>query len=335
MTDISVGIIGAAGYSGLELIKLLKKHKGVILKHITSSKYEGQRVCDVFPNIPDVTLTFKDHTAELTDIDVVFLAVPNKASLDIVPELLEKGIKVIDLSGVYRIKNIDLFKKYYKLEHTSPEILEKAVFGLPEIYKEKIREADLIANPGCYPTAALLALIPLKEDLQKVSTDIIIDAKSGVSGRGGRSEDDMSNYCTCNENVIPYKFFEHQHQIEIEQILKENTPYDKRIIFTPHLVPLDRGILCTIYLNFADNINVEEIRLKYEKFYENEPQVIVLKQGIYAHIKMAVNTNNIFISVEGSENRLIITSVIDNLLKGASGQAVQNLNTLFDLENML
>ena len=332
---INVGIIGAAGLSGQELIRILTRHPGVSLRVLTSSKYAGQGVGDVFPEFSRVPLTFANHNAPLDGCDVVFLAVPNKASLEIVPGLLTQGLRVIDLSGVFRLRDLGVFSRFYGLEHTAQKELEESVFGLPEAFREKIKTARLIGNPGCYPTAALLGLLPLGELAGGLASAPIIDAKSGVSGAGGRVEDDSTNFMEVNENLKAYKIFEHQHAPEIAQYFEDLTPYDANakgeVIFTPHLLPIGRGILSTIYLRFEEPQSHEAVRQKYAEFAEREPFAVLLPEGRNAEIKMAQGTNDCIISLharEGGKDWVVVTA-IDNLLKGASGQAVQNMNIMF------
>ena len=333
---IRVAIIGAAGLSGVELLHWFERHPSVQVVTITSAKYQGQQLKEVFPQFHRSTLRFENHHTPL-NCEVAFLAIPNQASLELVPQLLRQKIKVIDLSGVYRIPEVSLFEKYYQLSHSSPALIQQAVFGLPEIYRNKMKEAVLIANPGCYPTGALLGILPAQEFLEDLSSAPIIDAKSGVSGAGGRVEDDSTNYMTVNENFKAYKVFTHQHQPEIEYYLHQNTGYrfeSGSLLFTPHLLPLSRGILSTIYLRFHSPISPAKMRERYEQFAQQQPFVTVLAQGQMPDLKMVQHTNQCYIGLEtdeGHKNWIIIT-VIDNLVKGAAGQAIQNMNLMFGLE---
>ncbi len=335
---IRVAIIGAAGLSGLELIHWLRFHPQVELTVLTSSKYEGQTLQALFPRFTGMSQTFEKHETNVDHCDFAFLAIPNKASLDLVPELLKKNIRVVDLSGVYRLSDIPVFEKYYKLAHTSPELLDTAIFGLPEYYKERIGNANLIANPGCYPTGALLGMLPFGNLLENLSTAPILDAKSGVSGAGGRVEDDTTNYVTVNENFKAYKVFNHQHTPEIEQYLEELTGYRAQqhgdLTFTPHLLPLNRGILTTIYLRFHDALPVEKVRASFEEMSENNPFVHVLPAGAFPDLAMVQHTNNCQIGIAHDESRKnwIVITAIDNLVKGAAGQAIQNMNLMFGLD---
>jgi N-acetyl-gamma-glutamyl-phosphate reductase len=340
---IRTAIIGAAGLSGQELIRILSRHPEASLEVVTSTKFAGQRVGDVFPQFGRVDLSFQPNDAVLNGtakegIDVAFLAVPNIASLDLAPMLLKRGVKVIDLSGVFRLKNVAVFEKRYGLAQTAPEALKQAVFGLPEAYRELIRPARLIANPGCYPTGALLALLPLAELAGLLAAPPIIDAKSGVSGAGGRVEDESTNFLSVYENFKAYKVFTHQHQPEIEQVLEEMTPYraatQGAVVFTPHLLPIARGIFSTIYLRFERPVTKGEMWTQFADFAAREPFVQLLPDGKMAELAMVRDTNDCVMSLHPDETgrNWVICTVIDNLVKGASGQAVQNMNLMFGVE---
>ncbi|MBF0237566.1 MAG: N-acetyl-gamma-glutamyl-phosphate reductase, partial [SAR324 cluster bacterium] len=295
---INVGILGAGGLSGLELIHWLSHHPEVKITVATSSVYANQPVKKLFPRFTGQDLVFNPHDASVDACDVVFLAVPNEASLARTPELIAQGKKVIDLSGVFRIKNTKVFEQAYKLEHTAPELLEEAVFGLPEYYAESIKNARLIANPGCYPTGSLLGLLPFGKLLENLKESPIIDAKSGVSGAGGRAENSTTNYVTVNENFKTYKVFGHQHQPEIQQYLEFLTPYRSasmgELIFTPHLLPLNRGILSTIYLRFTQAVSKEEVYSGFEALASKNPFVNFLGKET-PDLQMVQNTNHCFI----------------------------------------
>lgn len=335
---IQAAIIGAAGLSGLELIRLLNRHPQVSLSTLTSAKYAGQKVGETFPELGDLGHTFVPHEAPLNGCDVAFLAVPNKASLELVPRLLADGHRVIDLSGVFRLRDTKVFKARYGLEQTAPEALAEAVFGLPEAYREVVRGARLVANPGCYPTGALLGLLPLADLLGELTAPPIIDAKSGVSGAGGRVEDDATNFMEVNENFKAYKVFNHQHTPEIAQVLADCTPFDEarqgEVIFTPHLLPLSRGILSTIVLRFGEPVAPEEVRRRFTEFATREPFVTVLPEGRGAELKMVQFRNDCVISLhhDATARNWVVVTAIDNLVKGAAGQAVQNMNLLFGFE---
>jgi len=335
---IKAAIIGAAGLSGLELIRILHAHPGAELGTVTSTKYKGQRVNEVFPELRGISQSFVDHDAALNGAEVAFLAVPNKVSLELAPRLLAQGIKVIDLSGVFRLHDLPVFEKAYGMKQSAPETLAQAVFGLPEAFRDEIAGARMIANPGCYPTGALLGLLPFGELLGSLTMPPIIDAKSGVSGAGGRVEDDSTNFMEVNENFKAYKIFSHQHTPEIEEYLTRLTPFAPErmgaVVFTPHLLPVGRGILSTMYLRFADPADPEEVRERFEAFVAENPFLTLLRPGRYAELKNAVNTNACVISLhpDADPRNWIVLTAIDNLLKGASGQAVQNMNLMFGLD---
>ena len=332
---INVTIIGAAGLSGLELIHILRHHPGVKLTGVTSQRYAGQAVGEVFPQFNRLDLSFTRHDAPLNGCDLAFLAVPNKASLELTAKLLKQGIRVVDLSGVFRLRDVEVFRKHYHLEHTEPEALAEAVFGLPEAFRGDLPAARLVANPGCYATGALLGLLPLAELAGDLAAPPVIDAKSGVSGAGGRVEDDSTSFMEVNENFKAYKVFAHQHRPEIEQTLADLTPYDPArhgaVVFTPHLLPIGRGILSTIYLRFNSGVPPEELRRRFAAFAEAEPFVLLLPEGADAEIKMVRHNNDCAISLHHDESgkNWVVVTVIDNLVKGAAGQAVQNMNLMF------
>lgn len=335
---IQVAIIGAGGLSGLELIHWLSRHPHAELKVITSGKHAGKRLAESFPQFSESPLTFQNHDADLTGCDVAFLAIPNQASLDIVPRLLDQGIRVIDLSGVYRIQDVPVFEKFYKLKHSSPDLLKEAAFGLPEYFKEKIASARLVANPGCYPTGALLGLLPFAGLLKKLANAPIIDAKSGASGAGGRVEDDTTNYVTVNENFKAYKIFGHQHLPEIQEVLSGLSSYSAEehgdLIFTPHLLPITRGILSTIYLRFQDPLDPDQVQEQFQAAASEQTFVHCLPMGQFPDLKMVQNTNRCYLGLSHDESmkNWVVVAAIDNLVKGASGQAIQNMNVVFGLD---
>ena len=334
---IRTGIIGAAGLSGLELLHWLERHPHVEVALVTSGKHEGMRVEEAFPHLSGHSLVFQPHQADASECDVVFLAIPNRASLEHVPRLLKQGVRVIDLSGVYRLRDADSFEKHYRLKHTSPELLEEVVFGLPEFFRESLPEARLVANPGCYPTGALLGMLPFGELLSDLRHAPVIDAKSGVSGAGGRVEVDATNYVEVNENFKAYKAFSHQHQPEIQQLMEDLSPFRSTllgdIVFTPYLLPLSRGILAGIYLRFRVPPAEQEVRTRFEAFASENPFVQILPQGKLPDLHMSVHTNRCCIGWANDESGCdwLVQTSIDNLVKGASGQAIQNMNLMFGL----
>ena len=335
---VRIGIIGAAGLSGRELLYWLRNHPEAKVEMLTSSKYHRQKVCDVFPELSGYSQVFEPNDVDVSDCDLVFLAIPNKASLELVPKLLQQGVRVIDLSGAYRLRDTNVFSQFYQLTHTAPELLDETAFGLPEFFKEKISTARLVANPGCYATGALLGLLPLGKLLGSLDRAPIIDAKSGVSGAGGRVEGDMTNYVSVNENFKAYKVFAHQHQPEIQQYLTDLSPYKAEesgdVIFTPHLLPVNRGILSTIYLHFAEAIPVADIRSRFLEFVNEQKFVHFMDEGSLPDLKMTLNSNRVMIGTESDDSgqNWVVVSSLDNLVKGASGQAIQNMNLMFGLD---
>ena len=335
---IDVAVIGAAGLSGLELISRLSQHPQVRLKYLTSSKYAGQAVADVFPQFMGMPHEFSDHEVTVAECDVAFLAIPNPASLQQVPKFLPQGVRVIDLSGVYRLRDRAVFEKFYKLSHTSPHLLAEAVFGLPEYFRHSIPQARLVANPGCYPTGALLGLLPFGERLALLKHPPLIDAKSGVSGAGGRVEDESTNYVSVNENFSAYKIFQHQHLPEIQQYLEDLTPYQAEqhgtVIFTPHLLPLTRGILTTLYLQFREPVSMQEVRASFEQTAQQNPFFHLLPARRFPDLNMVRGSNRCMVGIahDDSATQWIVITALDNLVKGAAGQAIQNMNLMFEFE---
>ena len=335
---VRIGIIGAAGLSGRELLYWLRNHPEAKVELLTSSKYQRQKVCDVFPELTGYSQVFEPNDVDVSACDLVFLAIPNQASLELVPKLLEQGVRVIDLSGAFRLRDTNVFSQFYELTHTAPELLDETAFGLPEFFKEKISTAKLVANPGCYATGALLGLLPLGKLLGSLDRAPIIDAKSGVSGAGGRVEGDMTNYVSVNENFKAYKIFAHQHQPEIQQYLTDLSPYKAEesgdVIFTPHLLPVNRGILSTIYLHFAEAIPVADIRSRFLEFVNEQKFVHFMDEGSLPDLKMTLNSNRVMIGTESDDSgqNWVVVSSLDNLVKGASGQAIQNMNLMFGLD---
>ena len=332
---VKVAIIGASGYTGCELIRLSVQHSQIELVSVSSEKFSGKAVGEVFPSLgTTVKLTFhalKEQEA-VREADLVFSALPHSEAMGVVPRLLQQGKKVVDLSADFRLRTPDLYAQWYK-KHTAPELLQEAVYGLPEIYREKIRGAQLVANPGCYPTAVLLALIPaVKNNLIDLKS-IIVDAKSGVSG-AGRSPVLNSLFAEANEGVKPYKIGTHQHTPEIEQELGLIAKQQVSLLFTPHLVPMNRGILVTAYATPKTMIAQKDILNIYNTFYQHDRFVRICPPDTVPSTHQVKGSNycDIGITVDSKTNRLIFISAIDNLLKGASGQAIQNMNIMAGLE---
>jgi len=330
MPQIKAGIINVTGYVGAELARLLYQHPQVELVTVTGRSAAGQKLGDVSPNFAGTNYIIK---AELdSKIDIAFSAMPHKSSVDLVPSLLKQGIKVVDASADFRLKNAGEYPKWYGFTHPSPELLREAVFGLPELHREEIASASLVANPGCYSTSAVLALAPIvKEGL--IHPDIVVDSKSGVSG-AGRTLSLTTHYSEADENVLAYSLEGHRHLPEIEQELKTLNPsFSPSITFVPHLVPMTRGILSTCYAKLADSrrLTADSLKQLYREFYKHAPFVQITTKP--PHTKHAWGTNFclIYPTVDSKTDRLIVISCLDNLVKGGAGQAVQNMNLMFDL----
>ena len=331
---INVGIIGVTGYVGEELIEVLLNHPQVRITNLSIRKDAPMHIAKIHPKFKgrlDLICDLPDIKEIASKCDVVFLALPHTVSMDMAPKLLKAGLKVIDLSADYRIKDIRVYEKAYNYKHKDKSNIAQAVYGLPELYREKIKKAKLIANPGCYPTAAALALAPLVSCVKGVDLDtIIIDAKSGVSGAGKKMADALM-FEEVNEDFKAYKVNVHQHAPEINQELSKLSGKKLSVTFVPHLLPLDRGILETIYVkkNKSGTQNILDV---YKKFYKKEPFVRVCSEGVYPRLKDVANTNYCNIAIKEESKQVIIISAIDNLLKGASGQAVQNMNIMFGFD---
>ncbi len=326
-----IGIIGATGYTGVELIRILNRHPELDLVAAASSK-AGQILSEVVPCPFDVPLVSIEEAAG-AGLDAVFCALPHGASMPLVKEFRNRGVKVVDLSADFRLKDAALYESYYKVKHTAADLLPEAVYGLPEVYRTDIAKADLVANPGCYPTTILLALHPLRNREDIDWNDIIVDAKSGVSGAGRKLENNLL-FCEANENFSPYNIgHTHRHLSEIEEQLSLYRREEIRITFSPHLLPLNQGMLSTIYIKMKRPADEKELRQPFLECYSREPFVKVLPQGKLAHVRYVAHTNICCLSLTyvAERNLLILCSAIDNLIKGASGQAVQNLNLMLGL----
>jgi len=331
-----VAIIGASGYSGEELVRLLLCHPHVGLVAVTSRQNAGQTLAQVFPKFAShpksKTLRFTEPNAGLLakQADIVFLALPHGVAAEYAVPLLNAGCVVIDLSADFRLKSAEIYREFYAHAHPAPDLLKKSVYGLPEVYRNQIKQASLVASPGCYPTSILLPLIPLLKAGLIGSAGIIADSLSGVSGAGRKADADCL-FCECNESVRPYGLPKHRHLSEIEEQLSLAAGAKVTIQFTPHLVPVNRGILTTLYLTPAGkSATVEKISACYAKAYGNEPFVRLLDSKNLPDTKNVVGTNVIEIAwrLDLRTGRLIVMSAEDNLVKGASGQAVQSMNIL-------
>lgn len=326
-----VGIYGATGYTGFELIRWLGRHPEAEIAFATSRTYAGQRLSDAFPITDDLRLV-DTADADPAGCDVVFLCLPHgPTTIGTAQEVLAAGSRVIDLSNDFRLRDPQIYAQWFKHPHTAPELLDEAVYGLPEIYREQIATARLVANPGCYPTSVLLALLPLAQ-AGLLDGQVIVDAKSGVSG-AGRSLSLKTHFVETNENFAPYNIgHSHRHIAEMEQELAAaGAPV--HVIFSPHLLPVNRGILSTIYVRLAQDLAPDHVRSLYAERYTGEPFVRVLPQGQLPTLSHTTHTNRCVIGLHQVDERgnWIITSSEDNLVKGASGQALQNMNIMFGL----
>jgi N-acetyl-gamma-glutamyl-phosphate reductase len=323
-----VAILGASGYSALELIKLLLRHPNADITALTTRKTEPQPVGEVHPSLLGrLDLSLENLSAEVLAkrADFVFCCLPHGASAAAASQLLPLGKKVVDLSADYRLSDPVEYLKWYGLDHADPVNLKDAVYGLPELYRDEIRQTSLVANPGCYPTSAILALAPLLEAGVIEPEGIIIDSKSGVSG-GGREPKPQFHYPECNESISAYGVGTHRHMPEIDQILTDAAGKSVEVIFTPHLVPMDRGILSTSYAIPTRDTSTEALLSLYREFYAGEPFVRVLT-GLPA-TKHVFGTNFCDLTARIVRGRVVVLSAIDNLIKGASGAAVQNFNLM-------
>ena len=333
---IKAAILGGSGYTGFELLRILGNHPAVQVTTITSRQRKGCRVEEVFPGLNSIlNLTFEDpaNFRAYSKADIIFSALPHHASMEIAPDLLKKGKRVIDLSADFRLKNANIYEAWYGKHHIAKGLLKKAVYGLPELYRGKIKNAALIANPGCYPTGAILGLAPiLKAGIIDTNT-IVIDSKSGVSGAGKTASQDTS-FAEVNEGFKAYKVGEHRHTPEIEQELGLIAGMDIKVTFVPHLLPVNRGILSTIYAQVTSQKNILNI---YKKYYKGEFFVRIMSEGVFPNISQVKGSNfcDIGLKIDERTGRLIVITAIDNLVKGASGQAVQNMNIMFGLPETL
>ena len=332
---IKIGIVGGTGYTGIELLRILAQHPESELVAITSRKEAGTRVADLFPSLRGVVdIAYSDPSkADLAKCDLVFFATPNTVAMGEAKALLQAGARVVDLSADFRIKDVAEWEKWYKVKHAAPELLAQAVYGLPEVNRDKIKDARLVANPGCYPTAVQLGLLPLMETGVVDVSSLIADAKSGVSGAGKRTEEHLL-FSEASDNFKAYGVSGHRHWPEILQGLNVAAGRTVGLTFVPHLVPMIRGIHATLYAQVTKDVDFQGI---YEDRYRNEPFVDVLRSGSEPDTRSVRATNTCRIAVHRPHggDTLVVLSVIDNLVKGASGQAVQNMNIMFGLEETM
>ena len=329
---IKVAIVGASGYTGVELIRLLSNHPEVEIAAVTSEQSAGKSVASIFPSLTGVfEKTLEPLLVENISgkADLIFTALPHQKAMEVVPHFLKAGKKVIDLSADFRIKDAATYGVWYE-EHKAPELLKEAVYGLPELHRAEIKNTRLVANPGCYPTSAILALAPLLKNNYIDPSTIVIDSKSGVSGAGRAATQD-THFPEVNEGFKAYKVAEHRHTPEIEQELSALAGSSVTVSFTPHLLPINRGILSTIYASVKGDENEDSILALYNEFYAGEKFIRLHPKGSFPNISSVKGSNfcDIGLKLDKRTNRIVIISVIDNLVKGASGQAVQNMNIMY------
>ena len=328
---IKVGIIGATGYAGVEIVRLLQQHKDAEVVWYGSRSYIDKKYADVFEIVDEKCLD--DNIEELADkVDVIFTATPQGLCSSLVNEEILNKVKIIDLSADFRIKDVATYEKWYKIEHKSPEFIDEAVYGLCEINREKTKGARLIANPGCYTTCSILSIYPMVKEGLIDPKSIIIDAKSGTSG-AGRGAKVPNLFCEVNENIKAYGVGTHRHTPEIEEQLGYAAGEEVLINFTPHLVPMQRGILVTAYANLKKEVTYEEVKAVYDKYYKKEQFIRVLENETPPETRWVEGSNYVDVSFKIDERtgRIIMMGALDNLIKGAAGQAVQNMNIIFGL----
>ena len=332
---LKIGIVGGTGYTGVELLRLLSIHPNVELTAITSRGDAGLPVADMFPSLRGyVDLKFTDPAqSNLTECDAVFFATPHGVAMSQAQALLDANVKVIDLAADFRLQDTVVFEKWYKMPHSCPDILKKAVYGIPELYREQIKSAQVIGNPGCYPTTVLLGLAPLLEQgLIDFTAPIVADSKSGVSGAGRKAEV-ATLFAESSDNMKAYAVSGHRHHPEIHAQLTQLAGCDVQFIFVPHLIPMIRGMLSTIYVKLSEKAKALDLQALFEQRYQHERFVDVLPAGVLPETRSVRGSNQIRIALHKHDEAGYLTLVVvqDNLVKGAAGQAVQNMNIMFNL----
>lgn len=334
---IRTAIVGAAGYAGAELVRLVLGHPELELVTVTSAQDEGRRVSEVYPALAGCDLVYEAHdAATVASADLAFLAVPHTAAMSLAPALLDAGLVVVDASADFRLRDPAVFESTYQAPHAAPELIAEAAYGLPELWRDLLRGRRLVACPGCYPTAALLACAPAVRAGVVTSRRVVVDAISGVSG-AGRTPSPSTHFVAVTESVAAYKVATHRHTPEMAQGLEDLGLADAAVVFTPHLAPLSRGLLATVYLEVSRDLTEADARRLYRDAYAGEPFVVVCAPGTQpqtAHVRGS-NRAHIGLALDEPSNTLIVTCAIDNLVKGTSGQAVQCANVVFGLEETL
>ena len=332
---IKVGIIGSTGYAGAEIVKLIQNHPEAEVVWFGSKSFEGEAFASVYRNMFELVdeKCLGDNIDELADkVDVIFTATPQGLCSKIISEDVLEKTKVIDLSADFRIKDVDTYEKWYGIKHESPEYIEEAVYGLCEINRDKTKDARLVANPGCYTTCSILSIYPLVKEGLIDPKSIIVDAKSGTTG-AGRGAKVANLFCEVNENIKAYGVTTHRHTPEIEERLSYAAGKSVVINFTPHLVPMQRGILVTAYADLSKDVTYDEIKAIYDKYYKDEKFIRVLEKDICPETRFVQGSNytDINFKIDERTNRIVMMGALDNLVKGAAGQAVQNMNIMFGL----
>lgn len=333
---IKVGIIGATGYAGSELVRILLGHKEAEIQWYGSRSYIDQKYASIYQNffeLVDASCMENQMETMADQVDVIFTATPQGLCASLINEEILSKTKVIDLSADFRIKDVKVYEEWYKLEHKSPQYIKEAVYGLCEINREDVKHARLVANPGCYTTCSILTCYPLVKEGLIDPNSLIIDAKSGTSGAGrGAKVDNL--FCEVNENMKAYGVATHRHTPEIEEQLGYACGQEIRVNFTPHLVPMNRGILATAYASLKKEVTYEEVKAVYDKYYQQEKFVRVLEKDVCPQTKWVEGSNYVDVNfkIDPRTNRIIMLGAIDNLVKGAAGQAVQNMNLMFGLK---
>lgn len=333
---VKVGIIGSTGYAGQEIVRLLLGHKDVSIVWYGSRSYIDKKYYQVYGNMFQIVddTCLDDNMEELADkVDVIFTATPQGLCASLVNEDILKKVKIIDLSADFRIKDVHIYEKWYGIEHKSPQFIDEAVYGLCELNRDKVKDARIVANPGCYTTCSILTMYPLVKEGLVDPQSIIIDAKSGTSG-AGRGAKVNNLFCEVNENIKAYGVLTHRHTPEIEEQLSYAAGEDIKLIFTPHLVPMNRGILVTAYANLKTGVTYDQVKAAYDKYYDKEHFVRVLDKDVPPETRWVEGSNFVDVNfkIDDRTGRIIAMGALDNIVKGAAGQAVQNMNLLFGFD---
>ncbi|NQS99496.1 MAG: N-acetyl-gamma-glutamyl-phosphate reductase [Candidatus Omnitrophica bacterium] len=335
---VKVAIVGATGYAGEELLKILVNHEQVKISSVSAKIDKPQKISKIFPDFAqklDLVCAEPDFPQIVANCDLAFLALPHRVSMQVAPLFLKAGIRVIDLSADYRLKDAATYEQWYGLKHQSPEFLNTAVYGLPEIYSEQIKQAQLVANPGCFPTGIILGCLPFLDKGIVEKSTIIADAKTGLSGAGREQEAVLIPQM--QDNFCAYKVDAHQHAPEIVQELSNFSGHSVELTFTPHLIPIKRGMISTIYVQLKIAISQREAQELYQDFFQGKPFIKVLPEGKFPQIKSIAKTNfcHIGLKINTAKKMAIVICAIDNLVKGASGQAVQNMNLMYNFDESM